>query len=161
VPPDQLGEVELKGPKVFKGYWRDPDATAAAIRDGWFHTGDIGRIDEDGYLFIEDRKKDLIVSGGENIASPEVERVLYEHPAVVEAAVIGVPDPRWGEVPKAFVVLRAGEEATAEDLLGHCRGRLARFKVPKEVEFIDELPRNPSGKVLKRELRLRKAVAGD
>lgn len=161
VPPDQLGEVVLKGPKVFKGYWRDPDATAAAIRDGWFHTGDIGRIDEDGYLFIEDRKKDLIVSGGENIASPEVERVLYEHPAVVEAAVIGVPDPRWGEVPKAFVVLRAGEEATAEDLLGHCRGRLARFKVPKEVEFIDELPRNPSGKVLKRELRLRKAVAGD
>jgi acyl-CoA synthetase (AMP-forming)/AMP-acid ligase II len=158
VPPDQLGEIVLKGPKVFKGYWRDSDATAAAIRDGWFHTGDVGRIDEDGYLFIEDRKKDLIVSGGENIASPEVERVLYEHPSVVEAAVIGMPDPRWGEVARAFVVLRAGETVGAEELLEHCRGRLARFKVPKRIDFIDELPRNPSGKVLKRELRLRGSV---
>ncbi len=160
VLPNQLGEVVLRGPKVFKGYWRDPEATAAAIRDGWFHTGDIGRIDEDGYLYIEDRKKDLIISGGENIASSEVERALYEHPAVVEAAVIGIPDPRWGEVPKAFVVLRSGAEITTQDLIEHCRQRLARFKVPKQVEFIDALPRNPSGKVLKRELRERTSAVG-
>ncbi len=160
VLPNQLGEVVLRGPKVFKGYWRDPEATAAAIRDGWFHTGDIGRIDEDGYLYIEDRKKDLIISGGENIASSEVERALYEHPAVVEAAVIGIPDPRWGEVPKAFVVLRSGAEVTTQDLIEHCRQRLARFKVPKQVEFIDALPRNPSGKVLKRELRERTSAVG-
>ncbi|HLH71473.1 MAG TPA: long-chain fatty acid--CoA ligase [Candidatus Dormibacteraeota bacterium] len=160
VPPNQLGEVVLRGPKVFKGYWRDPEATAAAIRDGWFHTGDIGRIDEDGYLYIEDRKKDLIISGGENIASSEVERALYEHPEVLEAAVIGIPDPRWGEVPKAFVVLRSGSGVTAQDLVEHCRQRLARFKVPRQVEFIDALPRNPSGKVLKRELRERTSAVG-
>ena len=153
VPPSQTGEVVLKGPKVFKGYWKDDEATAKAIRDGWFHTGDVGRIDEDGYLYIEDRKKDMILSGGENIASPEVERALYEHPAVQEAAVVGVPDERWGEVPKAFVVLRQGSSATAEELIEFTRTRLARFKVPKHVQFIEELPRNPSGKVLKRELR--------
>src|SRR5579884_1179552 len=158
VPPNQLGEVVLRGPKVFKGYWRDPEATAAAIREGWFHTGDIGRLDEDGYLYIEDRKKDLIISGGENIASSEVERALYEHPSVVEAAVIGVPNRRWGEVPKAFVVLRPGATVTAEELVAHCRQRLARFKVPRYVEFIEALPRNPSGKVLKRELRERAHV---
>lgn len=153
LPANQTGEIALKGPKVFKGYWRDDEATAKAIRGGWFHTGDVGRIDEDGYLYIDDRKKDMILSGGENIASPEVERALYEHEAVQEAAVIGVPDPRWGEVPKAFVVLKAGAEVTAEELIEFCRGRLARFKAPKHVEFIAELPRNPSGKVLKRELR--------
>jgi fatty-acyl-CoA synthase len=160
VPAGELGEVALKGPKVFRGYWRDPEATAAAIRDGWFHTGDIGRIDEDGYLYIEDRKKDLIVSGGENIASPEVERALYEHPAVLEAAVIGIPHERWGEVPKAFVSLRPGTTASVEELTAHCRSRLAGFKVPKAVEFVAELPRNPSGKVLKRELRARDAAGG-
>jgi acyl-CoA synthetase (AMP-forming)/AMP-acid ligase II len=153
VPPNQTGEIALKGPKVFKGYWRDEAATAKAIREGWFHTGDVGRIDEDGYLYIEDRKKDMILSGGENIASPEVERALYEHPAVREAAVVGVPDQRWGEVPKAFVVLIEDGGAGAEELIEFCRTRLARFKVPKYVEFVAELPRNPSGKVLKRELR--------
>jgi fatty-acyl-CoA synthase len=153
VPPNQTGEIALRGPKVFKGYWRDEAATAKAIRDGWFHTGDVGRIDEDGYLYIEDRKKDMILSGGENIASPEVERALYEHPAVREAAVVGVPDQRWGEVPKAFVVLIEDGGASAEELIEFCRTRLARFKVPKYVEFVAELPRNPSGKVLKRELR--------
>jgi fatty-acyl-CoA synthase len=151
--PNELGEIVLRGPKVFHGYWRDPDATAAAIRDGWFHTGDIGRLDDDGYLYIEDRKKDMIVSGGENIASPEIERVLYQHPAVFEAAVIGVPDARWGEVPKAFVVLAPGHEATAQDLIAHCGRHLAKFKVPKSIKFVPQLPRNPSGKVLKRELR--------
>ncbi len=149
----ERGEIVLRGPKVFKGYWRDPDATAAAFAGGWFHTGDVGVRDEDGYLFIVDRLKDMIVSGGENIAGSEVERVLYEHDAVLEAAVVGRPDDRWGEVPVAFVVLRPDASATSDGLLEHCRGQLARYKVPKEITFLDALPRNPSGKVLKRELR--------
>jgi fatty-acyl-CoA synthase len=149
----ERGEIVLRGPKVFKGYWRDPDATARAFAGGWFHTGDVGIRDEDGYLFIVDRLKDMIVSGGENIASSEVERVLYEHDEVVEAAVVGRPDQRWGEVPVAFVVLVPGAAATPEDLVEHCRARLARFKTPKAVTLIEALPRNPSGKVLKRDLR--------
>ncbi|MBI2157483.1 MAG: long-chain fatty acid--CoA ligase [Candidatus Rokubacteria bacterium] len=153
VAPGALGEIVLRGPKVFTGYWKDPEATAAAFRGGWFHTGDIGHLDADGFLYIVDRKKDMIVSGGENIASPEVERVLYEHPAVLEASVVGRPDSRWGEVPVAFVVLRAGMEAGAEELQEFCRVRLARYKTPRVVRFIDALPRNPSGKVLKRVLR--------
>ncbi|HEV2309904.1 MAG TPA: fatty-acyl-CoA synthase, partial [Acidimicrobiia bacterium] len=132
---------------------RDPEATATAFAGGWFHTGDIGVRDDDGYLFIVDRLKDMIVSGGENIAGSEVERVLYEHETVLEAAVVGRPDPRWGEVPVAFVVLRPDAQATADELVAHCRRQLARFKVPKDVLFLDALPRNPSGKVLKRELR--------
>lgn len=151
--PDEPGELLLRGPKVFGGYWRDDDATAAAFVDGWFRTGDIGHLDADGYLYIDDRKKDMIVSGGENIASPEIERVLYQHPAVLEAAVVAQPDERWGEVPKAVVVLRTGATATAEELLAFCAEQLAKFKVPKAVQFLDELPRNASGKVLKRELR--------
>jgi acyl-CoA synthetase (AMP-forming)/AMP-acid ligase II len=153
VPSGERGEVVLRGPKVFKGYWRDPDATSAAFAGGWFHTGDIGVRDDDGYLFIVDRLKDMIVSGGENIAGSEVERVLYEHDAVVEAAVVGRPDARWGEVPVAYVVLRAGASATPGELVAHCRHQLAKFKVPKDVVLVDALPRNPSGKVLKRELR--------
>jgi acyl-CoA synthetase (AMP-forming)/AMP-acid ligase II len=153
VPPHQLGEICLKGPKVFKGYWKNPQATAEAIREGWFHTGDIGTVDEEGYLYILDRKKDMIISGGENIASPEVERVIYELPAVLEVAVVGIPHPKWLEVPKAYVVLKTGTTLTAEEIIGHCKKKLAKFKVPKEVEFINELPRTPSGKVLKRALR--------
>ncbi|MER5185269.1 long-chain fatty acid--CoA ligase [Streptomyces sp. NPDC002896] len=153
VPAGELGEITLRGPKVFAGYWRDDKATAAALKDGWFHTGDIGHVDEDGFLFIDDRKKDMIVSGGENIATPEVERVLYEHPAVLEAAVVGLTHPRWGEVPRAFVVLRPGASAGAEELREFCRARLAKFKVPTRFDFVDELPRTPSGKVLKRTLR--------
>jgi acyl-CoA synthetase (AMP-forming)/AMP-acid ligase II len=155
VAAGERGEIVMRGPKVFKGYWRDPEATAQAFDGGWFHTGDIGVRDDDGYLFIVDRLKDMIVSGGENIAGSEVERVLYEHPAVLEAAVVGRPDQRWGEVPVAFVVLREGAAATAEDLIDHCRGQLAGFKVPKDIGFLDALPRNPSGKVLKRDLRMR------
>src|SRR5262245_34872951 len=153
LPAGERGEVVLRGPKVFKGYWRDPDATAKAFEGGWFHTGDIGVRDEDGYVFIVDRVKDMILSGGENIAGSEVERVLYEHDAVLEAAVVGRPDERWGEVPIAFVVLRDDSTATADELVEHCRGQLAQFKVPKDVQFLDALPRNPSGEVLKRELR--------
>jgi acyl-CoA synthetase (AMP-forming)/AMP-acid ligase II len=153
VAPHEHGEIVLRGPKVFKGYWRDPGATATAFEGGWFHTGDIGMKDDDGYLYIVDRLKDMIVSGGENIASSEIERVLYEHESVLEAAVVGRPDARWGEVPVAYVVLNAAATLTPEDLIEYCRGQLARFKIPKAVEFIDALPRNPSGKVLKRELR--------
>ncbi|MCU1485977.1 MAG: fatty-acyl-CoA synthase [Actinomycetia bacterium] len=153
VPAGERGEIVLRGPKVFGGYWKDPDATATAFAGGWFHTGDIGVRDDDGYLFIVDRLKDMIVSGGENIASSEVERVLYEHEAVLEAAVVGRPDERWGEVPVAHVVLREGATATADELLAHCSGQLAKFKRPKAITFLDALPRNPSGKVLKRELR--------
>lgn len=153
VPVGEIGEIAVRGPKVFDGYWRDPEATATAIRDGWFHTGDMGRLDVDGYLYVEDRKKDMIVSGGENIASPEVERALFENPDVLEAAVVGAPDDRWGEVPHAFVVLRTGATATAEELAAFCRDRLARFKVPRYFTFVDVLPRTPSGKVLKREMR--------
>jgi fatty-acyl-CoA synthase len=159
VPPGELGEITLSGPKVFAGYWRDEDATAKALRDGWFHTGDIGRVDEDGYLYVEDRKKDMIVSGGENIATPEVERVLYEHPEVVEAAVVGIAHARWGEVPKAFVVLRPGSTLTAGELAAFCRERLAKFKVPAHIQFLEELPRTPSGKVLKRDLRALPVIA--
>jgi len=155
LPAGARGEVVLRGPKVFKGYWRDPDATRAAFAGGWFHTGDVGIRDDDGYLYIVDRLKDMIVSGGENIASSEVERVLYEYGAVLEAAVVGRPDDRWGEVPVAHVVLRPDVTATADQLIEHCRRHLARFKVPKEVLFLDALPRNPSGKVLKRDLRQR------
>ena len=118
MPAGERGEIVLRGPKVFKGYWRDPEATARAFAGGWFHTGDVGVRDEDGYLFIVDRLKDMIVSGGENIAGSEVERVLYEHAAVLEAAVVGRPDERWGEVPVAFVVLRDGHAATADELVG-------------------------------------------
>ncbi len=147
------GEIVLRGPKVFKGYWKDPEATARAFEGGWFHTGDVGVLDDDGYLFVVDRLKDMIVSGGENIAGSEVERVIYEHPAVLEAAVVARNDERWGEVPVAFVVTRAGSTLDAEELLAHCRSNLARFKVPKDVMFLEELPRNPSGKILKRDLR--------
>ncbi|HEY6787459.1 MAG TPA: long-chain fatty acid--CoA ligase [Trebonia sp.] len=157
VEAGQAGEILLRGPKVVSGYWNNPQATAAAFTpDGWFRTGDIGHLDKDGYLYIDDRKKDMIVSGGENVATTEVERVLYEHEAVLEVAVVGMPDPRWGEVPRAFVVLRPGQDTpdvTPEALIEHCRARLAGFKTPKEIVFLDVLPRNPSGKVLKRELR--------
>jgi fatty-acyl-CoA synthase len=153
VPAGEAGEIVMRGPKVFKGYWKDPDATATAFEGGWFHTGDIGVRDVDGYLFIVDRLKDMIVSGGENIASSEIERVLYEHDGVLEAAVVGRPDERWGEVPVAFVVVREGASVTADELVERCRTQLAKFKVPKDVTFLDALPRNPSGKVLKRELR--------
>jgi acyl-CoA synthetase (AMP-forming)/AMP-acid ligase II len=160
VPPGTQGEIVLRGPKVFKGYWKDPAATSTAFRGGWFHTGDVGCLDTEGFLYIADRKKDMIISGGENIASPEVERALYEHPAVLEAAVVGRPDPRWGEVPVAFVVRRSGVAGTEEELREFCLARLAKFKVPRAVHFIEELPRNPSGKVLKRVLREEAAKTG-
>ncbi len=154
LPAGQEGEICLRGPKVFKGYWQDPAKTAASFHaDGWFRSGDVGYLDEDGFLFLTDRKKDMIISGGENIASSEVERVLYALPEVSEAAVIGIPDPRWGETPVAVLVLREGAALDLSAVQAHCRAHLAGFKVPKAIELRDALPRNPSGKVLKRVLR--------
>ena len=152
--PGEQGEVVLRGPKVSTGYWKDPESTARAFRNGWFHTGDMGLVDEDGFLYIVDRLKDMIISGGENIASAEIERVLYEYPGVAEAAAVGLPDERWGEVPMAYVVLAEAADVDEGTLIEHCRAHLAKFKVPTRVEFLDSLPRNPSGKILKRELRL-------
>jgi fatty-acyl-CoA synthase len=138
---------------VTQGYWNDPDKTAASFFGDWFRTGDVGYLDEDGFLYLTDRKKDLIISGGENIASSEVERVIYDMPEIREVAVIGVPDERWGERPVAIVVLAEGAALDLPGLVDHCRGRLAGFKVPKQLVVRDSLPRNPSGKVLKRVLR--------
>ena len=121
--------------------------------DGWFRTGDLGRVDADGYVYVEDRLKDMIITGGENVYSPEIERVLAEHPSVMEVAIIGVPDDRWGETVKAVVSLRPDTEATEEELIGYCREHLAGFKCPTSVDIIDALPRNPTGKILKRDLR--------
>ena len=154
--PDEIGEVQFKGPNVFAGYWGRPDATAEAFTaDGWFRTGDLGRLDDEGFLTLVDRRKDMVITGGENVYSAEVEDVLFAHAAVAEAAVIGVPDPKWGESVFAVVVLRPGARATAEDLITHSRSQLAKYKTPKSVAFVEALPRNAAGKVLKRELRER------
>jgi acyl-CoA synthetase (AMP-forming)/AMP-acid ligase II len=155
VPPDgkTIGEVVVQGDVVMKGYWNQPEATAAAIRDGWFHTGDLAVVDEEGYILIVDRAKDMILSGGENIASAEIERVLYLHPGVLECAVIAVPDEKWGEVPKAIVTLRPDATASEADILNHCRRHLGGFKVPKSVEIRESLPKGGTGKILKKVLR--------
>ncbi|HYL63868.1 MAG TPA: long-chain-fatty-acid--CoA ligase [Candidatus Methylomirabilis sp.] len=155
VPRDgkAIGEIVARSDGVMKGYFRQPEATAAVMRGGWFHTGDMATWNEDGYLLVVDRKKDIIVSGGENISSLEVEKAVLSHPAVMEATIIPVPDEKWGEVPKALVVLRPGQKASESDLIEHCRGRLAHYKCPRSVDFMDQLPRTGTGKVLKRELR--------
>ena len=147
------GEICLRGPKLTRGYWRDEARTRASFHGDWFRTGDVGHLDAEGYLYLTDRKKDMIISGGENIASSEVERVLYELPQVAEAAVIGLPDARWGECVAAVVVLRPGAELDLAQLRAFCRERLAGFKTPRQLLLRDSLPRNPSGKVLKRVLR--------
>ena len=148
-----VGEILIRAAAVMKGYWNKPDATAKSVVDGWFYSGDAGYFDAEGYLYIHDRVKDMIVSGGENVYPAEVENAIFSHPAVADAAVIGVPDERWGEAVKAVVVLKPGAEADAAALIAHCRERIAGYKTPKSVDFIDALPRNPSGKVLRRELR--------
>jgi acyl-CoA synthetase (AMP-forming)/AMP-acid ligase II len=153
VPNGSVGEIIARGPQLMRGYWNLEEATAKTLAGGWLHTGDAGRLDDDGYLFIQDRVKDMIVSGGENVYPREVEDVLFQHPSVADAAVIGVPSAEWGEEVKAIVVLREGATASADELIEHCRARLAGFKRPRSVEFTDALPRNPSGKVLKKDLR--------
>ncbi|MGH2795657.1 MAG: long-chain-fatty-acid--CoA ligase [Actinomycetota bacterium] len=153
--PGELGEICVRGPNVMAGYHNLPEETARTIRDGWLHTGDIGYLDEDGYLFIVDRVKDLIIRGGLNVYPHDVEEVLAAHPGVAEVAVVGIPDPTYGEEAEAFVVRRIGTEATEEDLLRHCREHLAKYKTPRRITFVPDLPRNQVGKVLKRVLRER------
>jgi long-chain acyl-CoA synthetase len=158
LPVGEPGEMVVKGPQVMKGYWGKPEETAEVIRDGWLHTGDIATMDEEGYFHIVDRKKDMILVSGYNVYPREVEDVLYEHPAVLEAGVVGVKDPVKGEAVKAYVVLKKGATATAEDLIKHCRENLAAYKVPRLLEFADELPKTMVGKVLRRELREKEAA---
>jgi long-chain acyl-CoA synthetase len=153
VPAGEPGEVCIKGPNVMKGYYNMPDETARVIRDGWFFSGDVGHLDEDGYLSITERKKDLIIRGGFNIFPRDIEEVLYGHPSVSEAAVVGIPDAKLGEQVLAYVVLRPGAAATEDELLGLCRERLAKYKTPARVRFIDVLPKNAIGKILKKDLR--------
>jgi long-chain acyl-CoA synthetase len=154
----ELGEICVRGPNVMKGYYRLPELTAETIRDGWLHTGDIGRVDADGNVYVVDRKKDMIIRGGLNVYPRDVEEVLYEHPAIAEAAVIGRPDPEYGEEVVAFVVRRHGVEAEAAEILAFGRRRLAKYKAPKEVIFIDSLPKSGVGKVMRKELRNRLAM---
>jgi long-chain acyl-CoA synthetase len=149
----QVGEVLVRGDTVMAGYWRDPDATAAALRDGWLFTGDMGSLDEDGFLTLKDRSKDVLISGGSNIYPREVEEVLLLHPGVAEAAVIGAPDKEWGEIVVAFVVPRAGQQVAVEELDALCLEHIGRFKRPKRYEIVGALPKNNYGKVLKRDLR--------
>ena len=153
LPPGQAGEICLRGAKITQGYWRDAKKTAASFYGDWFRTGDVGYLDDDGFLFLTDRVKDMIISGGENIASSEVERVVYQMAQVREAAIIGLPDEKWGERPVAVVALNPGHTLDYETLASHCRAHLAAFKVPKQLILRERLPRNPSGKVLKRVLR--------
>jgi fatty-acyl-CoA synthase len=152
--PGEVGEILIKARNVMKGYWNKPDATRAAVKEDWFHTGDAGYFDEEGYLYIHDRVKDMIVSGGENIYPAEVENALFGHPGVADAAVIGVPDDKWGEAVKAIVVKKEGSSPSPAEIIAWARERIAGYKLPKSVDFIDAIPRNPSGKVLRRELRL-------
>ena len=152
--PNEIGELVLKGPSFCSGYFNLPEAMAEVVDDdGWFHTGDLAQYDDEWYFFIIDRKKDMFISGGENIYPAEIEQALYQHPAVQQVAVIGVPDAQWGEVGKACVVLTSSANATEDDLLHYLRDHLAGYKVPKSVEFLDALPISAAGKILKRELR--------
>jgi len=153
VPDGEIGEIVYRGGGLMTGYWRRPDDTAAVVREGWFHTGDAGSVDDGGFIYIRDRIKDMIVSGGENIYPAELESVLAGHPDVADVAVIGVPDERWGETVKAIVVSRPDSGLSEEALIEWSRSRLAGFKRPRSVDFVQALPRNPSGKVLKRELK--------
>jgi acyl-CoA synthetase (AMP-forming)/AMP-acid ligase II len=153
VAPGQVGEIVLRGPNVMKEYYKDPEATESTLRDGWLHTGDLAKKDEEGFLYIVDRKKDMIISGAENIYPKEIEEVLYTHPKILEAAVIGVPDPVWGEAVKAVVVLKPGEEMTQEEVIAFCKANLASYKKPRSVDFVSSLPKTAFGKIAKVLLR--------
>lgn len=146
------GELIIKGPQVMKGYWNRPEETAEALRDGWLYTGDIAKMDEDGYFYIVDRKKDLVITGGYNVYPREVDEVLFEHPKIAEAVTVGLPDNYYGEVIKAYVVLHEGESATEEEIIEFCKQKLAKFKVPRMVEFRTKLPTSAIGKILRRAL---------
>jgi acyl-CoA synthetase (AMP-forming)/AMP-acid ligase II len=161
VSVETVGELICRGPNVMKGYYKDKEATRKALKGGWLHTGDLARRDEEGFIYIVDRKKDMIISGGENIYPREIEEVLYHHPKIQEAAVIGVPDPLWGESVKAIVVLKTGEAMKEEEVIEYCKRYVASYKKPKSVEFVEILPRNPSGKVLKKVLREKTLQKGE
>ncbi|NTW24309.1 MAG: long-chain fatty acid--CoA ligase, partial [Lentimicrobium sp.] len=150
---NELGELVLSGPTVTPGYWKNPEATALTIKDGWFHTGDIMRRDEEGFLFVMDRIKNMYISGAENVYPAEIEYLLRNHPAIDAVAIIGVPDEKWGESGMAFVVVKTGEKLSEEDIFAFCEGKLARFKIPKYVRFLDELPKNDAGKIDRQQLR--------
>lgn len=161
VATGEVGELLIRGPNVFVGYWQKPQATREVLdEDGWFHTGDLARVDERGYYFIVDRKKDMVISGGENVYPAEVEQILYQRPEIAEVAVLGTPDPKWGEAVTAVVVLKAGQQLGADELIAWARQRLAGFKCPRVVRFVDSLPRTATGKLLKRELRQQFGGAG-
>jgi len=153
VKPGEVGEIIVQSKHTMVEFWHKPDDTREALVNGWLHTGDMGTYDEKGYVYIVDRKKDMIISGGENIYPREVEEVLYQHPAVLEAAVIGIPDPFWVERVHAVVALKQEASVTADELITFCKEKLARYKAPKSAEFVDSLPKNPAGKILKRQLR--------
>ncbi|AKJ68424.1 AMP-dependent synthetase [Pandoraea thiooxydans] len=153
VSGDDIGEIVIRGDDVFKGYWGAPELTAEVLVDGWLKTGDLARVDERGYIYLVDRKKDMIISGGFNVYPTEVEAVLYQHPSIVEACVFSVPDERWGEGVKAAIVLKSSANVTAEEILSYCRGRLADYKLPRSISFVAELPRNPSGKIARKVVR--------
>jgi len=153
VEPGEVGELIVRSKATMQEWWHKPDETRETIVDGWVHTGDLGRYDEKGYIYIVDRKKDMIVSGGENVFPREIEEIIYRHPSVQEAAVFGIPGPYWVEKVHAVVVLKKGATLTEQELIDFCKQRLARFKAPKSVEFVDVLPKNPAGKILKREMR--------
>jgi long-chain acyl-CoA synthetase len=154
VSPGEVGEIVIRGHNVMKGYWQRPEETAEAIRHGWFRTGDLGRVDEDGYFVIVDRKKDMIIRGGYNVYPREIEEVLYEHPAVAEAAVIGLPHPALGEEVGAAVALKPGASVTADELRDHVKKQVAAYKYPRKVWIVDALPKGSTGKILKREIVL-------
>jgi acyl-CoA synthetase (AMP-forming)/AMP-acid ligase II len=157
--PGEIGEICIRGPQIMQGYWKAPDATAAALRDGWYYSGDIGCVDERGYLYIRDRKKEMIKFKGFGIAPAEIESLLLEHPAIADAAVIGKPHPEAGEIPKAFVVRKPGHALGVNDVVAFVKGRLANYKIPGEVEFVDAIPKTPSGKILRRVLKERELSA--
>ena len=153
VPQGEVGEIIYRGPTMMKRYYNNPEATEEAFKGGWLHSGDLVWMDEEGYIYVVDRKKDMIISGGENIYPKELEEVLYTHPDILEAAVVGVPDADWGESVKAFIVMKPGEQLTEQEVIGYCQQHISSYKKPRIVEFIDVLPRNASGKILKTVLR--------
>jgi acyl-CoA synthetase (AMP-forming)/AMP-acid ligase II len=153
VEAGQIGEIIIEAGRNMTGYWRNPDASEKAVKNGWLYTGDMGFYDERGFIYIADRKKDMIVTGGENVYPKEVEEVLYRHPAVMEAAVVGIPDDYWVERVQAIIVLKEGQQATAEEIIDFCKKHIAHYKSPKGVDFVNTLPKNPQGKILKKEIR--------
>jgi len=155
----EIGEVVVRAPNVTAGYLNLPEATAAAIREGWFHTGDVGRMDEEGFLYLLDRKKDMVITGGENVYTIEVEQAIYQHPDVAECAVFGVPDEKYGEALFAAIVPRAGANLDAATIIEHCRARIGGYKIPRRMVFLPQLPKSAMGKVLKTELRRRQSAS--